>query len=357
VANITGIDVQTFHRVPFIGIRWIDVAILIIMGGFIHSLTVSRSLVKNNGLIVGLCFIYLAFEFFQLVFSWGVIDAQTQISLFFATLCVFIIIDSSMFTMEPDDMLTFLKDGAIWGSCVLIVSNFYLFYSFLTGNVIYQDLDVRISLDVAGTKETVTTAVLTPFVYGFAMYFSQTEIKPWQKAVFITAIISVFLSLVTSFHRGTLFEIGVITIYVIVSSKKAQQAFGKLLGLAFLMGIFYLLFGGILRSKGYDPLEKIIETTKFAADVNNPDWDKGRSGPQGYAIKAWQQHPWTGVGYDALYNYGLPDDYSTAHNGVITSLFHRGIIGTTILILILVVLYSFVIRLWLYVRKAKGEMN
>jgi hypothetical protein len=357
VAKITGMDVQNFHRVPFIGIRWIDVAILIVMGGFLQSLTVSKPLVKNGALVAGLGFLYLSFEFFQLVYSWGVIDAQTQISLFFATLCVFILIDCAVFKLDKEEMMALIKEGAVWGSVVLIISNFYLFYSFLTGNVIYQDLDVRIAIDVAGTKETVTTAVLTPFVYGFSLYFSQTEVKPWQKIVFVTAIISVFLSLVTSFHRGTLFEIGVITIYVIVSSKQAQQAFGKLIGLAFLLGVFYLLFGGILRSKGYDPLEKIIETTKFAADINNPDWDKGRSGPQGYAIKAWQQYPWTGVGYDALYNYGLPDDYSTAHNGVITSLFHRGIIGTTILLTILLVLYSYVVKLWFYIRKEKGEMN
>lgn len=357
VAKLTGIDVQNFHRVPFIGIRSIDVAILIVMGGFLHSLTVSKTLIKNNALITGLCLLYLAFESFQLVYSWGVIDAQTQISLFFATLCIFILIDCSVFKLEKEEIISLIKDGAVWGSVVLIISNFYLFYSFLTGNVIYQDLDVRIALDVAGTKETVTTAVLTPFVYGFAMYFSQTEIKPWQKIVFVTAIISVFLSLVTSFHRGTLFEIGVITVYVIVSSRKAQQAFGKLIGLGFLVGLFYIMFGGILRAKGYDPLEKIIETTKFAADINNPDWDKGRSGPQAYAIKAWQQYPWTGVGYDALYNYGLPDDYSTAHNGVITSLFHRGIIGTTILLTILLVLYTYVVKLWLYVRKEKTETN
>lgn len=41
---------------------------------------------------------------------------------------------------------------------------------------------------------------------------------------------------------------------------------------------------------------------------------------------------------------------ATAHNGVITSLFHRGILGTIILMSILILLFKYAISLWFIIR-------
>jgi O-antigen ligase len=102
----------------------------------------------------------------------------------------------------------------------------------------------------------------------------------------------------------------------------------------------------MLANKGYDPLTRIMQTATYATDIKNPDWDKGRSISQGIAIKAWEKNIWFGAGYDELFHYGLPEEVATAHNGIITSLFHRGIVGTTLLLLIFFMTYKNAIKLW-----------
>jgi hypothetical protein len=146
-------------------------------------------------------------------------------------------------------------------------------------------------------------------------------------------------------------------IYVAAFSKKATQIVTQSFTLVALLVVFYLIFGSTLREKGYDPIEKITETALFAFDVDNPDWEKGRSVPRGYALASWNRNTWTGVGYDPLYNHGAPEEFGTAHNFVITSLFHRGIIGTTIYLLILIFLFSISVRLWFLLRKEDSHEN
>ncbi len=355
IANSLDVNIQVIYRVPSLDIRWIDVAIIYIIGNYFYSFFGKKQVLKSNMIIVPLCFIYLLFEFFQLLISWHVIDAQTQISLFLATLSFFIIIDLSTFKIPQEEIIQFIKKISLWASIAVIISNFYLFYLFTKGQVVFADAGIRIALDVTGGKESVTTSVLTPFVYGFALYFIRKKNEFWQKLVFAAAILSIFVSVVTSFHRGTLFIVAAITLYVIISSKKAQQVFSKIVGFALLLGVGYFMFGSILRDKGYDPIEKIMQTASYAADVNDPDWDKGRTGVQEYALAAWRNHVWTGVGYDDLNNYGLPVDASSAHNGIITSLFHRGIIGTALLLCIFIVIYSYLIKLWRLLRNEEDE--
>jgi len=112
-----------------------------------------------------------------------------------------------------------------------------------------------------------------------------------------------------------------------------------------------------LREKGYDPVEKITQTVEFAADVDNPGWDKGRSVSRSFALSAWERNLWTGVGYDVLFHWGLPEEVATAHNFVITSLFHRGIIGTAMYLLILLLLFKNAIWLWLLLGKDNSYQN
>ncbi|MEJ7831143.1 MAG: hypothetical protein WKF91_23250 [Segetibacter sp.] len=347
-ANVLGIDVQALYRVPFLSVRWIDLSILWIIASYLYEVTNNPNVLKtSNGITVSLCFIYLFFEGFQLLRSWGAINTGWQISWFLCTLNFFILVDLLTFKITTDKTILLLKFTAFWGAIVLIITNAYLLYSFIFGNVIFGDLDIRVGLDVIGTKETVSTAVLTPFVYAFSLYFRDLETVLWKKGIYTAAILGIYVELIITFHRGNLLSVILITVlYIFVFSRSRVGAFNKLLSMGVLVGSCYLLFGGILRQKGYDPLEKLTETIMFALDTDNPDWDKGRSISREFALNVWEKHASSGVGYVDLYHFGLPDTIATAHNFIITSLFHRGIIGTLIYLLILLSLFRNAIKLW-----------
>jgi O-antigen ligase len=204
-----------------------------------------------------------------------------------------------------------------------------------------------VNIDVMGTKETVSTVVLTPLVYLFGLHFIQVKTKPWEKIIYIGAILSIYATLVITFSRGNLLTILLLSIlYIAIFGKKINHALSKTIGLCIILGVAYFLLAETFQKKGYDPLEKLIETAQFAIDVDNPDWDKGRSISREYATKVWENNYWTGAGYKSLYFYGMPETIATAHNFIITSLFHRGIIGTCIYLSILSILFLNCIKLW-----------
>lgn len=349
LANYWSGNVQAFYRVPILNIRWIDVSILIVIADYFYKLTSRSFKLKNTGLLQFLCFTYLIFESFQFYRTWGVEDPSAQLSHFLCTLALFIIIDLSTFSLPLQKIITFLEQFTIWGAAVILISNLYLLYSFVSGNIVFEDLGIRVALDVLGSKETVYPFVLTPFVYAFGLFFIQRPGSLFKKILFIGAILSIFASMVITFERGTLVTIVIITLYFIMSSAKVPQMLLKISVITLLIVFCYLIFGDILASKGYDPIKKIVQIAEFSTDVKNPDWDKGRSISQSYALKAWGKNFWFGAGYDNLYHYGLPEDVATAHNGVITSLFQRGVIGTIILMTILILLFKNAISLWVII--------
>ncbi len=358
IANSTSINVQNLYRVPLLNIRWIDVAILLVIASYLYSIARPNYLINNNSFLISFCFIFLIFETYQLIRTWQVTDTDWQIAGFLCTLSVFIIIDLSTYQIEPDRILRFVKNISIWGSLILVLSNAYLLYQFSRGNVNLDSSNIRVSIDVIGNRETVYTEVLTPLVYAFGIYFSTNKTKFWVKIIYISAIISILLTQVILFHRGMLFMIGSITVYFLIGAKNILQTISKIALFAFFIAASYLVFGKILHDKGYDPVAKLIETVQFAVDIDNPDWDKGRHIPIGYALNVWKENIWFGVGYDDLHNYGLPKEIpAVAHNFVVTSLFHRGIIGTTIYLLIIFLLFGNSIRLWKILNFEKNIEN
>jgi O-Antigen ligase len=357
IANSAALDVQKFYRIPFTDIRWIDLAILLVIASFFLNLTYRIQWKSKVNMIVPLCFLYLIFETFQLIRSWGLNDPASQISHFICTCSLFIVIDLSTYALPIEKIVSFLKKLTIWGAVVLTVSNLYLIYAFMKGNIVYEDLDIRVALEVFGSKETVYASVLVSLVYAVGLYLLHQPGKLWERIVIIVAIMSIYGTLVIEFKRGSLVTILFITIYSFVSSGKLRKMLPRIFGLGTILVICYLIFGGMLSERGYSPLEKLAEMAKFSTDVDNPDWDKGRSVSQEYAIAAWKKQIWFGAGYDELFHYELPEDVATAHNGVLTSLFHRGIIGTTILMLIFILLYKNAINLWSIIKKKTGYHN
>lgn len=352
IANYIGADVQEFYRIPFLSVKWIDIAIITIIAGFFYKATRSKERIRQGGFLIFLIAVYLLFETIQLYRTWGWNDAQSQISHYLCTLSLFIIIDLSTYTIPVQRIVPFLKGFAIFGAFVLLFSNLYLLYSFIKGNVVLEDLDIRVALEVKGSKETVYPAVLVPYVYAYGLYFlQQKNIKPIIKMLFIAAMISIFVSIIITFHRGTFMTVLGISLYFLFASGKGLNILKKAFTMLAIFMVCYMLFGSLLAKKGYDPVQKIAEVAKFTTDTSDPEWDKGRSLSQAYAIAAWEQSPWLGYGYDELFNHGLPEDIATAHNGVLTSLFHRGIVGTIILMWILVLLYKNVFGLWRRINK------
>lgn len=352
IANSLVGNIQDLYRVPFLKIRWIDISILFVVFSFFYSLPSTRRRLKNTNFIIFLCFIYLIFESFQLWRSWGLNDLSSEVSHFLCTLSLFIIVDLSFYAPSINTIISFLKKFAIWGAFTLIISNLYLLYSFISGNTIFTDSDIRVGLEVAGSKETVSQFVLVPFVYAFGLYFVfQKKAALWKKILFLCAIFSIYGALVITFGRGTLASIIIVSIYFLFSSTKPKEVILKIGAILLLIVIGYLIFDNAFAKRGYDPINKIVQIAEFATDVKNPDWDKGRSISHEYAIAAWKKNIWIGAGYNDLYHYGMPDNVATAHNGIITSLFHRGILGTLILMLILFLLFKHSIKLWFLIRK------
>lgn len=221
IASLSGLNVQSLYRVPFSSFRWIDISILFIIGSYFYSLNNNYNIIKKNGPIILLCFVYLLFESFQLLISWQKLDIISQLSWFLCTLNFFILIDLSTFRIGKDKILLFLKFFALAGSFTLIITNMITFYSLTTGRVIITDDNYRIGLNAAGQAESIYTAVLVSYVYAFGLYFIQHQSKLWEKILFLLAIISIYLSLVYTFARGDLFTIASISIiYIFVFSKR-----------------------------------------------------------------------------------------------------------------------------------------
>ncbi|MFD2937239.1 O-antigen ligase family protein [Spirosoma flavum] len=356
IASIMNIDVQNFYRIPVINIRWIDVAILSIVFNHLYSLAQRKRTLKNTNLIIFLCISYLVYESIQLIRTLGVIDIMTQLSLFYCSLSIFIIVDLSVYIIPLYKIVFFIKKISIWGAYGVIILNYYLLYSFFRGNIVIEDLDVRVAIKVIGSKETVYSFVLVPLVYAYGLYFIQEKGLLWKKILFIFALLSIYGALIITFWRGTVIMIVIITFYFLFAGSNLKQMIIRFTSFIVIITLGYFIFGGTLAEKGYDPLQKITETIQFATDVKNPDWDKGRAIAQDYAIKEWKNNLWFGAGYDELgRGKSMPINSINPHNGIITSLFHRGVFGTIIYMLILIFLFSYAVKGWILLRNYKSQ--
>src|ERR1700721_691550 len=133
LASLTGIDVQVLYRVPYLNTRWIDIAILLIVISNLFNLLFNYKKVLHGNLVIILCFLYLGFEVIGLLKSWKNVETEAQISHFICTLSLFIVIDLSRYKIPTEQIVRFLRSIAIWGSVALLISNSYLFYSFISG--------------------------------------------------------------------------------------------------------------------------------------------------------------------------------------------------------------------------------
>lgn len=107
VANMLGLDVQNLYRVPVLGQRWIDLAILVILFSFIQNLAVQDKLLHGSKTIVILCSCYLVFQVFQLLRTWKEMDLGWQMAGFLCILNFFILIDFTTYLKDRDKVIHF----------------------------------------------------------------------------------------------------------------------------------------------------------------------------------------------------------------------------------------------------------
>jgi hypothetical protein len=334
------IDIQTLLRVPIIKMRLIDLVIFInaTLTIIIYLRRGWSSEHDGLGLLKFFIIIYVVLEIIQLFRTWGQIDSQSQLGWFAATLSILTVFNLCIMTIDSSVQKVMVL-LSLFGGIVLIFTVLAQLIGLAAGFAIKGSYD-RVNFIIPQSKETISNFVLiaTVLVYGFSAH--QLNIPFWKKTIYYISIAFLLLGLVMAFHRG-LFILWVLVVLFFILRGKSFSIPAFFRRVIIIIVIFYttiLVFGNTLRSLGYDPLNKIANTAAFTLDIDNPDWDKGRFIAQSYAIKEWLAHPWLGVGYSSLERY-VKYVKSTPHNFIITSLFHRGIIGTGILTIILIICY------------------
>jgi hypothetical protein len=169
--------------------------------------------------------------------------------------------------------------------------------------------------------------------------------------VYRIALAALLVNLVLTVARGLLaMWVAVFLVFIpLVRGRSAKALTRSLIPITLVVLITFLFLGDTLTALGYNPLVKLQETFGYTTDVENPGWDKGRALAQAVALSVWLDHEWVGVGYDELNSF--IDVGMAPHNGLVTSLFHRGVLGTAILFSIILICYGKSLSLWRWSRK------
>ena len=344
-----GINVQSLLRVPLVGVRWIDVAILfvtVLAGWEFWKLSIGGR-EGSKGHITSLQMLivtFVCFEVFQLIRSFGVIESQSQFSLFSASLSVSVLLLLSCVDISPQVHSLLLK-FSFYGSYVLIFTVLMQVLG-LSEGFAFRGQEDRVEFDIPGARETVYAVVLIPLVLLHGLISSSVKQATSKVFLYKIAIAALFINVILEIHRGLMAMWAAILIFFLPTLQgSSSRIFGRTaLTTSLALILTLILLGGTLRDLGYDPITKLTSTFYSATDIEREHWDRGRMISYAAATSVWLDHLWLGVGYDFLYNY-FPVAMSP-HNLFVTSLFHGGVIGTTILVSILWLCYVASIKLW-----------
>ena len=344
-----GVSVQGLLRLPVVNVRLIDVVILVnvvIAAATFWNYWIGGSRGMHNKLspLQRIIVAYIAFESIQLIRTLGDIDVQSQISYFIATLCLLIILNFTTQEVTPK-VHDFISWTSFLGAFALI-GMVGLQLIGLAKGFAYSGQWERVEFDVVAGKETISVSVIIPLVLIHSIIIRELDLSPVKRLVYRVALASLLINLVLAVHRGLLAVwVLVLFVYVPFSRKRSSASFSRTLISVAMVGMLTTFFlGDTLTSLGYDPILKVKETLGYTTDIDRPGWDKGRGFAQAAALSVWLDHVWLGVGYSELDKF--VDVNIASHNGLVTSLFHRGIIGTALLFSVFIVCYSKSIHLW-----------
>lgn len=350
VAVWMGIDIQILLRIPGMNIRWMDVVIATTMlvsgAAFLKSLSdYPYSERRGSGLLSGLIVLFIGFEFVQLVRTYGAIDLNAQISLFLAFGTVAVLLWFALHDVDETihQLILVLSLG---GACVLTIRVGTEIAGFGLGFLQRTTWD-RASLIVLGSQETISDIVIVTIVLLHATVSRRLSLGRWKIAVYAVAMGALFIDLVLLVHRGVLI-VWASVLFVFAPLTAGWSPLHQLrtlfsVGLVLVLTLF--LFGDTLTSLGYSPIDTLKRTVGYATDVDNPNWDKGRAAVLSVAISVWLDNIWFGVGYDEVQRYA-GSAHVSPHNALITSLFHRGLVGTVLFLSIIAICYWKSVSLW-----------
>ena len=344
-----GVSVQDLLRLPVVNARLIDVVLVVNFGisavaFWNYWIGGARATHRKLDLLQKLIILYLLFETVQLARTLGAIDVQAQASYFVATLCMLIILYFSIEDVTPG-VHEFVLWASFTGACTVIIIVAMQLFGLATGFA-YSGQWERVEFDVLGGKETISNSVLIPLVLTHSVIVHELQLSGVKKVVYRIAFAALFINLVFVVVRGLLaMWAAVLFFFVPFARKRSVKSLTRtVVSIVVIGGLTFLFLGDTLTTLGYNPLVKLQETFGYATDVDNPGWDKGRGFAQAAALSVWLDHFWLGTGYDEVSN--IVDVDISPHNGLITSLFHRGVLGTAILFSIILMCFGRSIKLW-----------
>lgn len=362
ISAIFNTDLQALYRIPLFNIRYIDIAILLIVINIFSFLKfdILNNLKKSTKILFIFCAFFLLFQAYNFFRTFGTIEFIAQIGFLIANLCVLITLNVIL-TLSKEQILAIVKKLLYVSTFIIAIFFVSLFYSLYTGSAEFtQDVEgKRIMFTTIGSKETVGIAnilCLTFFFAVFSKYLKSTSTI--QKMINLLLIIVVILSTFLSFHRGTVFSVTfIIFVYFLYSAKNLPGLMTKVVIIFFVVIAVGFLTSGLFLYLGVNPIDNLISTISFALDTDNPNWDKGRDFARILGIQVWQENYWTGIGYVYMDMYTRIYNVSYPHSFFITSLMHNGVIGTFFYTIIYVVIYFKTYRLAKFLFKKELPNN
>jgi len=350
ISAIFSTDVQALYRIPLLNLRYIDIAILLIVINIFSFLKfdILNNLKKSTKTLFLFSVFFLIFQTFNFFRTFGAIEFIAQIGFLIANLGVLIMLNVIL-TLNKEQILAILKKLLYVSTIIITLFFISLFYSLYTGTAEFtQDVEgKRIMFTTIGSKETVGIANILCFTFFFAVFskFLKSTSKS-QKLINLLLIIVVILSTFLSFHRGTVFSITfIIFVYFLYSAKNLPGLMTKVIIIFFVVIAVGFLTSGLFLYLGVNPIDNLTSTINFAFDTDNPNWDKGREFARLLGVQVWMENYWTGIGYVYMDMYTRIYNVAYPHNFFITSLMHNGVIGTFFYTIIYVVIYFKTYRL------------
>lgn len=330
-------------RIPLLNIRYIDFSLLIIFFIFVKDLLnkqFSRGKKKLSFFQILILF-YLIFELWNLYRSFGEFgnDFFSSFALFLSSLSIVSMFMLSESSIEAND-LKFLINFIVFAGIVLSIDGISKFLG-LSFGFSYAAEGGRVMFETTGFKNNILNSALFNLVLPFSIMYKNFDLNKKKRIILIISLLILAIAVVLAFARGDLY-VWIFTIIFAVLQGETKSKFKNILVILFVGILLFTILSDYLNVLGYNPFTKLNETFEYSIDVNNPAWDKGRAVAQARALQKWKEDIFFGKGYVSYYY----TNNISPHNFFITSLLIRGLIGTILLTIILIIAYSKSILLW-----------
>lgn len=349
VSALFKLNMDSILRMPFLNIRYIDFIILYIALSALKDLFTGKySLQKNavNKFII----LFVLYEIYLLIKSLSFQDQDfvSVFAIFLSSISILSLFDLSNKKISFENIKPIIIFASI-ASLILFFDVMIRLFGLRFGYS-YQAFQGRIELDVGSYEKSISNTCLASIVFIYSVNLKVFKIKKIYKYFLLLGIISLIITTIIAFGRGILFTWVVLLFYYAIEGNIKARIKRIITGFLFVIFITSSL-GGILTTLGYNPLEKITNLLEFTLNYEDPGWDKGRGRAREKALNYWEENPILGNGYYNSFNNYL----ELPHNFFVSSLATRGIMGTSIITIIIVICYRNSIKLWKLTKNLKSE--